>query len=79
MNCAEKLLEPTIFFRPILRAGPRGVVYGGAPQVKDLNRATQVVRGEEFERGWRGRLIGGGSGGAPPEFFLKCMSLRMHF
>ena len=56
------------------RAGPRGVVYGGALQAEDLKRAAQAVSGVR-----KSLFIGGGSGGAPPENFLKSTSLRMHF
>ena len=56
------------------RAGPRGVVYGGALQAEDLNRETQAVSGVR-----KPMLIVGGSGGAPPGNFFKSMSLRMHF
>ena len=45
--------------RYIFRAGPRGGVYRGALQAKDLNRAAQAVRGESMrgavmEAHWRG-------------------------
>ena len=39
------------------RAGPRGVVYGGALQAEDLNRVAQAV-----SRARKPLLIGGGSG-----------------
>ena len=58
----------------IIRAGPRGVVYGGALQAEDLYRAVQAVSGVR-----KPLLIGWGSGGAPLGNFLKSMSLRMHF
>ena len=51
---------------------------GGALQAEDLNQAAQFGA-EGCGRGMEGGLIGGGFGGAPPKFFLKSMSLRMHF
>ena len=54
------------------RAGPRGVVYGGALQAEDLNRAVQAVSGMR-----KPLLIGGGSGGDPPRNFLKSVSLNI--
>ena len=32
-------------FLTVSRAGPRGVLYGGALQAEDLNRAVQAVSG----------------------------------
>ena len=58
----------------LFRAGHKGVVYGGALQAKDLNRAAQAVSGAR-----KPLLIGGGFGGGPPGNFLKSMPLRMHF
>ena len=53
----------------LVRAGPRG---GGALQAEGSNRVAQGMSGVEFERGgWNPQLIGGGSRGAPPNFFLK--------
>ena len=46
----------------IARAGPRGVVYGGALQAEDLNRAAQAVSGVR-----KPLLIGGGPGVLPRE------------
>ena len=47
----------------------RGGGGGGALQAKDLNQVAQAVSGGEYERGWRGRLIGGGRGELPRKFF----------
>ena len=64
----------------IVRAGPRGVNYGGG----GTGSRRLEPSGASRERGREGEgvdppIVGGGSGGAPPEIFLKSMSLRMHF
>ena len=52
-----------------IRAGPRGGVYGGALQAKELSREGQAVSGGEYERGGGGGSLEGGPEELPRKFF----------
>ena len=57
----------------------RGCLRGGTSSQRLEPSGAGRGRGESMRGGEGGSLGGGVFGGAPPDFFLKSMSLRMHF
>ena len=55
----------------LVRAGPRGVIYGGALQAEDLNERPSRERGEEALAHWRGFR-----GCSPGNFFKIYVSVN---